>query len=531
MTRNRLVLEKHPFDLTGVRVLDGESVRPYLQDESKLTGSAERVLIVRDEQGLASVLQKATEEHVPVTVSARRTGVVGGAVPDGGWVLSLEGMDEIIGIGEDDDGFFIRVQPNVTLRQLDGMLRRANFQDLKELTPGAISNLKTKGRHFYPVDPTESNASLGANAACNSSGSRSYRYGPTRGWVRRMRVVLADGSVIDIRRGEVFAEDDRFVLVQGDEERSVEIPGYRFNDAVKNSAGIFSREGMDAIDLFIGSEGVLGVISLLEVRVIPWRPMLSCMAFVPNDDGALRLVEHLKAMDEGPELIEFIDGDGISMIKEERDKGKLFSNMPDFPLFPAAAVMFDIPFDEGLVTKMERIGAVLESAGSSLNHTWCAHEERERERFRAFRHAIPEAVFSYIASRKLHHPEMHKMGTDISVPDESSAKMMRHYRDLVQRSGLRAVMFGHLGDNHPHLELLIEDMDDYDEAAALCGLLAEKAVSLGGCPSAEHGIGRLKKGYLRMMYDEAQIHSMVKVKRQLDRNWILNPGVLLEAGG
>ena len=529
MTRNKLVGNKPTPDLSKVKVLEGNAVSAYLQDESKLTGFAERVFIPCDENGMSSVLNHATEKKVPVTVSARRTGVVGGAVPEGGWILSLEGMDKVVGIGEDDNGFYIQVEPNATLRQIDDILRYGRYEGLEDLTPNAISRLKKEGRHFYPVDPTESNASLGANAACNSSGSRSYRYGPTRDWIRRLRAVLADGTVLDIQRGRVFAENGTFIL-DYDGEEVVDIPAYEFNSGVKNSAGIFSTEGMDAIDLFIGSEGILGAISLLELRLIPWRPVLSCMAFVPDDDAALMLIDHLKNLDHGPELIEFIDENGIRMIKGEREEGCLFSNMPEFPLFPAAAVMFDFQLDDSLEPMMEEIGSLLETLGSSLDNTWCAHEERERERFRSFRHAIPEAVFSYIASRKLHHPEMHKMGTDISVPDESSAEMMGYYRKMIAASGLRTVMFGHLGDNHPHLELLMEDMEDYEKADRLCHNLAQKAVSLGGCPSAEHGVGRLKRRYLEMMYDEVQIQDMKRLKRQFDRRGVLNSGVLLEAG-
>ncbi len=529
MTRSRLVRERHEPDISRVKALDGNAVNAYLQDESKLTGSADMVFITSDEAGISSVLYHATAGNVPVTISARRTGVVGGAVPVGGWVLSLEEMDRVVGIGEDDVGFYMQVEPNVTLRQIDDILRNGRYRDLEEITPGAISRLKKMGRHLYPVDPTESNASLGANAACNSSGSRSYRHGPTRDWVRRLRVVLADGSVLDIRRGEVFAKNGAFILDGEGDERIIETLSYEFNREVKNSAGIFSADGMDAIDLFIGSEGILGVVSLLEIRLIPWRPMLSCMAFVPDDEGALRFIDHLKGLDDGPELIEFIDRNGIEMIECERKEGHLFSNMPEFPLFPAAAVMFDIPVDDSLEMLIEEIGSVLKSEGSGLDRTWCAHEERERERFRSFRHAIPEAVFSYIASRKLQYPDMHKMGTDISVPESSSSEMMKCYRDMVDSSGLRTVMFGHMGDNHPHLELLIQDMDDYEKAERLCHDLAEKAIGLGGCPSAEHGIGRLKRRYLGMMYDETQIQDMVRLKKQLDEKWVLNPGVLLES--
>ncbi|MBO4797410.1 MAG: FAD-binding oxidoreductase, partial [Candidatus Methanomethylophilaceae archaeon] len=179
----------------------------YLADESKMTGRADNLLAPYDEQELREILRVYNSKKNPVTVSGMRTGVSGGSVPVGGDVLSMEHMAGVTGIGKDGRGYFLRVLPCTTLDEIDRVLRTRNFSSLADITPGACGSLaKEPCAYFYPVDPTETGSSVGGNIATNASGPRTYRYGPTRNWVRRIRAVLADSSVADITRGEYFAE-------------------------------------------------------------------------------------------------------------------------------------------------------------------------------------------------------------------------------------------------------------------------------------------------------------------------------------
>ncbi|HEY1495365.1 MAG TPA: FAD-binding oxidoreductase, partial [Candidatus Solibacter sp.] len=184
----------------------------YLEDASGLKGHAERVLIPTDEAEIASILREASASGIPVTVSGAGTGVTGGRVPFGGWVLSLEKFTRL-----DVQTGLATVGAGTLLRDLHAAAQRSG--------------------QFYPPDPTETGASLGGNIACNASGSRSFRYGATRAWVRRLRVVLADGRVLDVGRGEPVDFDPG----------SVPLPA-----VTKNTAGYLLRPGMDWVDLFTG---------------------------------------------------------------------------------------------------------------------------------------------------------------------------------------------------------------------------------------------------------------------------------------
>ncbi|MBR4225949.1 MAG: FAD-binding oxidoreductase, partial [Candidatus Methanomethylophilaceae archaeon] len=240
--------------------------RKYLTDESKMTGRADNVLLPSTEQELREILRVYSSKGTPVTVAAMRTGVSGGSVPMGGDVLSLERMTGVVGVGRDERGYFLRALPCTTLDEMDRILRRRDFSGLSDVTEGAVDALRSEpGTYFYPVDPTETGGSIGGNVATNASGPRTYRYGPTRNWVRRIRVVLADGTFTDVVRGETRAEGRRMSFSAGRNYFSFDIPGYDFNDRVKNSAGPMISEGMDLLDLFIGSEGIFGVISEVDV--------------------------------------------------------------------------------------------------------------------------------------------------------------------------------------------------------------------------------------------------------------------------
>ena len=210
--------------------MDDAPVPPaYLEDASNLRGHAERLFVPADEAALSAVLREASAGGTPVTIAGAGTGVTGARVPFGGWVVSLEKFNRLeIGSGHARCGA--------------GVL-------LRDLHAGA----QARGQ-FYPPDPTETGAAIGGNIATNASGSRSFLYGSTRRWIESLRVVLADGTVREFRRGEAIDFDPG----------SVPLPA-----VTKNTAGYLLRPGMDWVDLFCGSEGTLGVVTEARVRLLP----------------------------------------------------------------------------------------------------------------------------------------------------------------------------------------------------------------------------------------------------------------------
>ena len=178
---------------------------------------------------------------------------------------------------------------------------------------------------------------------------------------------------------------------------------------------------------------------------------------------------------------------------------------------------------------MEVLKSVAERCGALIEDSWAGYEMREIERFKHFRHLLPETINGIIAERKRQIPQLHKLGTDLAVPDERLRDMWAVYRDTLNGEGLEWVAFGHIGNNHLHVNILPRDLPELEKGIAAYDDLARQAVAFGGVVSAEHGIGKIKSRLLSLMYSDAQIGQMKAVKAALDPEMLINPGDVLAA--
>ena len=447
----------------------------YLEDASGLKGHAERAVAPVDERGIAEVLRGASDLGIPVTVSGAGTGVTGGRVPFGGWVLSLEKFTRL------------EIHP--------GHAVVGAFTMLRDLHAAA-----QRSGQFYPPDPTETGSSLGGNIACNASGSRSFRYGATRAWVERLRVVLADGRILDVGRGDAIDF----------EPGTVPSP-----NVTKNTAGYQLRPGMDWIDLMVGSEGTLGVITEATVRLLPLpKAILGGVVFFSSDEQAIDAVEHWRAT-ATPRMLEYFDLPSLNLLR---------TRFPEIPCQAGAAILFEQEMaseeDAEIDCWLERI----EGAPGALGEdSWFATTANDRERFRKFRHTLPELV-----NDTVRRSGALKMNTDFAVPLDRNREMLAYYRRGLEREFPgRYVIFGHIGDAHVHVNLF-SDPANPGHAAGLLKEFARHAVELGGTVSAEHGLGKRKAHLLALQYAPGHLEQMRAVKRRLDPGGILGRGNLWE---
>jgi D-lactate dehydrogenase (cytochrome) len=161
-----------------------------------------------------------------------------------------------------------------------------------------------------------------------------------------------------------------------------------------------------------------------------------------------------------------------------------------------------------------------------MENTWGGMEESELARLRALRHSIAEQVNGVIARANARHPEIHKIGTDAAVPPGALEEILGFYRSELDGTNLEHVIFGHIGDNHLHLNIMPSSPDELRAGKELATRLARRAVELGGTVSAEHGIGRIKHDFLRLQYGDEGMRQMAETKRALDPPCILNRGVV-----
>jgi len=435
-------------------------------------GHAERVIVPAD-AAVAAALRAASAAGIAVTVSGAGTGVVGGRVPFGGWVLSLEKFTRL----DVHRGYAVAGA---------GVL-------LRDVHAAALAS-----GQFYPPDPTETGASIGGTIACNASGSRSFRYGATGAWVERLRVVLADGRILDIGRGDPIDFDPG----------SVPLPA-----VTKNTAGYLLRPGMDWVDLFIGSEGTLGVITEATLRLLPApKAVLAGLLFFPSDDAAVTAVEQWRAT-VPVRMLEYFDQPSLGLLR---------TRFPEIPAAARAAILFDQEMESDDDPEIDVWLERLEGTGALLDDSWFATSANDRERFRRFRHALPELV-----NDAVRRSGAMKMSTDFAVPLARNREMLAYYRRrLEEEFPGRYAIFGHIGDAHVHVNLF-SDPANPGPAAALVSEFARRAVEMGGTVSAEHGVGKRKAHLLALQYKPEHLAAMRAVKRRMDPAGILGRGTMV----
>jgi FAD/FMN-containing dehydrogenase len=444
----------------------------YLEDASGFRGRAERVVVPADEAGVAACLREASAGGIPVTIAGAGTGITGARVPLDGWVLSLEKLNRLAVHA----GYAV-AGPGVLLRDVHAAAQR--------------------GGQFYPPDPTETAAAIGGNIATNASGSRSLKYGSTRRWVERLRVVLADGRVMDVARGDAIDFDPGLIPLP---------------NVTKNTAGYPLRPGMDWVDLFVGSEGTLGAVTEATLKLLSLpKAILGGVVFFAGDELALDFVESSRR-DASPTMIEYMDAHSLALLR---------SRYGDIPANAAAAILIEQELASDDDPELDRWLERIESSGALAEGSWFALSAADRERFRQFRHALPELV-----NDTVRRSGALKMNTDYAVPFARNREMLAYYRRrLDQEFPGRYVIFGHIGDAHVHVNLF-SSPDDPRHATDLLLEFARQAVALGGTVSAEHGLGKRKAHLLKLQYTDSQLEAMRAVKRRLDPRSILGRGTL-----
>lgn len=505
----------------------------FLRDESRLAGAAESISFPTDETELQATLADLYARDVPITIQAARTGITGGAVPRGGHVLNLSRMNRMLGLRRDDraNTFHLLLQPGVLLQDIRDALRSCRFdtEGWSDASLKALDTLRQSTPHFFAPDPTEMTAAIGGAVACNASGARTYRYGPTREHVSAMRVLLASGEPLDLARGAPCASGRRFEVTTPD-GRCIwgDLPTYAMPH-VKNAAGYYAADCMDIMDLFIGSEGTLGVFSTVELRLLP-RPaaMWGVTVFLPGEEEAVAFVRAVRSRPEKPAAIELLDSHALGLLRRLKQESPTHGELPDIPeaWHTGVYVEYHADNEDAAEEAVAALGENLERCGGDMDATWLADGEREIDRFKAVRHAVPEAVNRLIDERRKAVPALTKLGTDLAVPDDALEEVLAMYRHDLAAAHLQSAIFGHIGNNHVHVNIIPRDMDEYARGKALYMNWAERVAALGGTVSAEHGIGKLKTAFLEMMYGPASIEEMRKVKRVFDPKWLLNQGNL-----
>src|SRR5262245_4541161 len=484
-----------------------EEIQDYLADASYLKGGhASRVVFPESAADVAEILFEASRDQTLVTISGAGTGTVGGRVPFGGVVLATNNLNRIVIA----DAKCV-AEAGVRLSELQSAV------DAKSL--------------LYPPDPTERSCFLGGTIATNASGARTFKYGATRNYVQRLKLVLATGETLDLRRSELFAGMDGKIVIPLSSGRRIEaqLPTYSMPRVRKHASGYFVAPGMDLVDLFIGSEGTLGVIVEAELKLLP-KPagLLSGVVFFDDEKNLLDFVRTAReqslanrvrspTVTEGnssnldARALEYFDIESLKFLRQK------YETVPEHAI---GAIFFEqetiAASEDSLINEWL---SLLETNHALADESWFATNEQDQSKLREFRHALPVLMNEWFARY-----QQRKVSTDMSVPDQAFAGMLRFYQESLRGGDLRYTIFGHIGDNHVHVNILPRNDDEAAKAWEIYRSFIRRAVDVGGTISAEHGIGKLKREYLAVLYGEQHLREMAALKHAFDPAGILGRG-------
>jgi glycolate oxidase len=437
---------------------DAERMEPYTHDEVVgLHATPEVVVRATSTQQVAEILKLAQRERVPVTPRGAGYGLSGGAVAtQGGILLSLEKMNRILEI--DRENLMVTVEPGV----ITGDIHRA---------------VEEEGL-FYPPDPASlDSCSIGGNVAEGAGGPRAVKYGVTRHYVCGLEAVLPSGEIITCG-----------------------------GKLVKNVTGY------DLIQLLIGSEGTLAVVTKIILRLLP-LPKVQVDLLVPFDNfqAAADTVSDIVAHRILPTTIEFMERDSILAVEQLSQK-----KVPHDDAVAHLLIQLDGNSQEAVDADYEVVGELCLEHGA--RDVLVAKDSRTRDRLWEARRLIIDA---------LNHESPVNHMEDVVVPRAELPALLKGMKDIAKRHDVRIVCFGHAGDGNVHVNVLKDDVPDeqWDSLVpAVTEEIYQLSLSLGGTITGEHGIGATRRRYLPLALDEAQIELMRGIKATFDPNRILNPG-------
>ncbi len=439
-------------------LVDAASQESYTHDYTEdLVFYPEAVLRPGNKDEIAAILRHCNAEEIPVTAAGARTGLSGGMLAvQGGVILATDRLNQILEV--DTANLQVRTQPGV----------------ITQLLMDAVAEQGL----FYPVDPaSKGSCFIGGNIAESSGGMRAVKYGTTRDYVLDLEVVLPTGEII--RTGA---------------------------RTLKNSTGY------DLTRLMVGSEGTLGIVTEIVLKLIP-PPTDRMLMLAPfaSAEKACEAVSEIFRAGIVPSAMEFVEKEAIDLAQDFRGEHPFDTTGIEAHLI----VEIDGNDREQIMGQCEKAYEVM--AQYDVGEILLAESAEEQERLWKVRRTIGEATRAGMTVKE----------EDVVVPRATLAVVWRHIKDVAEEYGIQAFCFGHAGDGNLHVHLPRDDQDPDAWNEKITGAVRkvfEKVVELGGTLSGEHGIGLVQKDYIDIAFSPTQLALMKGIKGVFDPKGILNPG-------
>ena len=450
-------------------VTDPDIVTSYNEDALGMAGCFDGVFRPRSEQEVSECIRECASAKLPVTPQGLRSSLTCASISDRGVALSLEKMNRLIDI----DGKNRRaiVEPGIIVSELKNQLEKEGFT--------------------YPPDPTSAGeCTLGGNVATNASGSRALKYGSTIDWVTGLRVIGGDGKTIELKNNS--------------------------SEKLCTGFGALYRP----VNLFVGSEGILGVATRIEIALTPLPPdyFIGVVFFSRMKHALDFVVEVRQDTSCAPTSMEFLDEACIEII---RPGSKGFA----IPADARVILYFEQEYrdDKEKEDLLEKWLQRIEKHSTLSDDTQIALTEKQKTHLHELRHLVPsKANEDSIRATKTGGC---KISTDWAVPYRKVHDLFAYFDEIRRLLGdIPVLRFGHIGNGHPHFNFIARNPKEKIAAETVDTMMAKKAVELGGVVTGEHGIGKLKREHLKLQYSPKILAVMKAIKKELDPEGIMAPG-------
>jgi glycolate oxidase len=451
LSQDRSVRESYEADSSGLHLVPDHVARP------------ESVSDVID------VVRRAAADKTPITCAGAQTSTTGASITDNGILLSLRSMDRIGPV--DVKARKISVGPGA----LVGDVKRA---------------VAAEGLLFAPDPTSEEESTIGGAIACNASGARTFKYGATRRHIAALKVVTANGDLIEFSRP----------------------------DLEKNTAGYAFAH--DPIDWFIGSEGTLGIVVEAELRLIALpRHVIGISVLFNEEADALAFVVATRESDSvAARCIEYFDSKAVEIARRANTGATI-------PADASAMVYVEEEIQDDLETSLDRWSELIDEIAPDFEPLIFDGDARLRDA-RRLRHSIPATMNE--RGSTFRNTGGRKVGTDWAVPYRKLGEAIAVARSIADARGLeQPVIYGHAGNGHPHQNFIATNAEELKVTEEVVETTLRHILTLGGTVAAEHGIGKIKRRWLPLQMNPLQMSMMKAVKRELDPLGILAPGNIL----
>lgn len=514
-----------------------DKFQDYLTDEAAIikNGFAEKIFFPVNQKEVTDIVLEASSTKTPITISGGGTGLSGGRVPLGGWIIAT---DEMRRINNNDQELWFdpetKIEYGVNLQTIDEA--NALLTVPVSMTIQSIQNYVREKGWFFPPDPTERSAFIGGAVNTNASGARTFHYGPTREWTQGLKVVLVNGTSLELNRSQNDGTitEDSILITHNDSIIRIPRPKYNLPKTKKNVAGPVINDNSDVIDLFIGTGGLFGITTEITLKLIREpNEIVSIFVFCKTMDQVYSIIEECqknRRFNKFPNAlaVEFLDKRAIEImrtadetISQENEALMILEQHADTADELEDAIIHWSEFFDNLHIEDTRV---------ALTYS-------EIVVFKKLRHMVPETINSIVKQ----HGQA-KIGSDYAVPEE----FLTEYFELAFKIGKKFEKFqdsispldgkpgyalwAHAGDTHLHLNLIPRTDHETIIGKDMVIELIKKTVELGGSIAAEHGLGKKTFGGKPALYyqlGDKGIQEIVKMKFALDPDNLLNRGNLI----